>query len=51
MSYENRIVIRLVGESWEDINWDGIGQHTYVNQELSTFCRLLYPGMDTVAGR
>jgi hypothetical protein len=49
--YENRIVIRPVGESWEDINWDSVGHWTCVNQELGTFCCLLYPGMVTVASR
>jgi hypothetical protein len=49
-SYEDRIVIRPVGESWEDVNWDGEGHRTYVNLELGTLCHLLYPGMVIVAG-
>jgi hypothetical protein len=49
MSYENWIVIRLVGESWEDVNWDGVGHHTSVIQELGTFSCLLYPGV-VIAG-
>jgi hypothetical protein len=40
---------KAVGESWEDVNWDNIGRHTCVNQELGTFCHLLYPGM-VIAG-
>jgi hypothetical protein len=51
MSYENRIVIRPVGESWEDINWDSVGHLTCINQELGTLCHLLYLGMVTVAGQ
>jgi hypothetical protein len=50
-SYEDWIVIRLVGESWEDVNWDGKGYRTYVNQELGMFYRLLYSGLVTVACR
>jgi hypothetical protein len=49
-SYEDQILIRLLGESWEDVNWDSEGYRT-VNQELGMFCCLLYPGMVTVAGR
>jgi hypothetical protein len=30
-SYENWIVIRSVGESWEDVNWDGVEHRTCVN--------------------
>jgi hypothetical protein len=48
-SYEHRIVIRSVGESWEDINWNNVRHRTYVNQELGTFCHLLYLGMVTLA--
>jgi hypothetical protein len=45
-------VIHLVGERQrEDINWDGEGHHTYINAELGTFCRLLYPGMVSVGGQ
>jgi hypothetical protein len=45
-------VIHLVGErQWEDINWNGQGHRTYINTELWTFCRFLYPGMVTVDGR
>jgi hypothetical protein len=44
-------VIRPVGESWEDVNWDGTGHRTCVNQELGTFVRLLYPGMVHDAGK
>jgi hypothetical protein len=40
-----------VGESWEDIKWDGEGHRTCVNHELVTFCHLLYSGMVTVAGQ
>jgi hypothetical protein len=40
-----------VGESWEDVNWDGIRHRTCVNQELGTFCRLLYLGMVKIADR
>jgi hypothetical protein len=40
-----------MGESRDDVNWDGIGHRTCINQELGMFCRLLYPGMVTVAGR
>jgi hypothetical protein len=40
-----------VGESWEDINWDGIGHRTCVNQELGMFCHLLYASMVTAVGR
>jgi hypothetical protein len=40
-SYENWIVIKPVGESWEDVNWDGIRHQTYVNQELGMFYRPL----------
>jgi hypothetical protein len=36
-----------VDESWEDVNWDGVGHRTYINQEMGTFCRLLYLGMVT----
>jgi hypothetical protein len=50
-SYENQIVIRPVGESWEDINWDGVGHRTYINHELGTLCRLLYLGMVTTGDR
>jgi hypothetical protein len=50
-SYENQIVIRPVGESWEDVNWYDVGHRTYVNQELGTLCHLLYPGMVIVADR
>jgi hypothetical protein len=50
-SAEDRIVIRPVGQSWEDINWDGEGHRTYVNHELGTFYRLLYLGMVTVASK
>jgi hypothetical protein len=50
-SVEDRIVIRSVGESWEDINWDGEGHRTCVNHELGTFCHLLYLGMVTIAGQ
>jgi hypothetical protein len=32
----------------EDVNWDGVRHRTYVDQELGTFCRLLYPGVVTV---
>jgi hypothetical protein len=46
-SYEDRIVIRPVGESWED----GEGHQTCVNQELGTLYRLLYSGIVTVASR
>jgi hypothetical protein len=49
-SYENQIVIRLVGESWEDVNWDSVRHQTYVNQELGMFYRLLYPGMVITGG-
>jgi hypothetical protein len=51
MSYENLIVIRPMGESREDINWDDIGHWTCINQELGMFYRLLDPGMVTVADR
>jgi hypothetical protein len=45
-------VIHPVGDRlWEDINWDGEGHHTYINAELGTFCRLLYPDMVTVGGQ
>jgi hypothetical protein len=40
-----------MGESWEDVNWEGKGHRTYVSHELGTFCRLLYPGMVTVADK
>jgi hypothetical protein len=43
--------MRTVGESRDDVNWDDIGHRTCINQELGTFCRLLYPGMVTVVGR
>jgi hypothetical protein len=42
---------RPMGESWEDVNWDGVGHRTYVNEELGTFCCLLYPGMVTAGDR
>jgi hypothetical protein len=45
-SYENRIVIRPMGESWDDI-----GHQTCVNQELGMFCHLLCPGMVIIGGR
>jgi hypothetical protein len=35
---------------WEDINWNGQGQHSCVNTELGTFCQLLYPVMVLVHG-
>jgi hypothetical protein len=41
----------MMGESWEDVNCDGVGHQTCVNQELGTFYHLLYPGMVTVAGQ
>jgi hypothetical protein len=50
-SYKNQIVIRMVGESWEDVNWDDIGHRTYANQKLGLFCRLLYLGMVIIADR
>jgi hypothetical protein len=50
-SYENQTVIRPVGESSEDINWDGVGHRTYINQELGTFYHLLYLGMVTADDR
>jgi hypothetical protein len=50
-SIEDRIVIRPVGESWEDVNWDDEGHRTCVNHELGTFYHLLYPGMVTIAGK
>jgi hypothetical protein len=40
-----------VGESWDDVNWDGEGHQTCINQELGTFCHILYPCMVTVVGR
>jgi hypothetical protein len=49
-SYEDQIVIRLVGGSWEDFSWEGEGHQTCVNEELGTFCHLLYPGIVTIAG-
>jgi hypothetical protein len=42
---------RPMGESWEDVNWDGVGHRTYVNEELGTLCCLLYPGMVTAGNR
>jgi hypothetical protein len=51
MSCENRIVIRPVGESWEDVNWDGVGHHTYFNQEQGTLCCPLYATMVTASSR
>jgi hypothetical protein len=50
-NYEDRLVIRLVGQSWEDVNWDDEGHRTCVNQELGTFCHLLYTGVVIVAGQ
>jgi hypothetical protein len=50
-SYKNQIVLRPVGESWEDIDWDGDEHRTCANQELGMFCHLLYPRMVTVVGR
>jgi hypothetical protein len=47
----DRIVIRPVGESWEDVNWDDEGHQTYVNHELGMFYHLLYLSMVTVAGK
>jgi hypothetical protein len=49
MSYENWIIIRPVGESRGDVNWDGDEHRTCVNQELGTVCRLLYPDIVIVA--
>jgi hypothetical protein len=50
-SYENRIVIRPMGKSWKDVNWDRAGHRTCVNQELGMFCRLLYPCVVTIDDR
>jgi hypothetical protein len=45
-------MIHPVGDySWEDVNGDGEGHRTYINAELGTFCRLLYPGMVTVGSQ
>jgi hypothetical protein len=40
-----------MGESWEDVDWDGVRHRTCVNQELGTFYRLMYQSMVTIAGR
>jgi hypothetical protein len=50
-SYEDRIVIRPMGDCWEDVNWEGEGHRTCVIQELGTLCRLLYLGIFTIASK
>jgi hypothetical protein len=40
-----------MGESWEDVNSDGIVHRTCINQELGMFCHLLYPGVVTADGQ
>jgi hypothetical protein len=39
-----------MGESWEDVNWDGVEHRTCINQELGMFCHILYQGMVTAGG-
>jgi hypothetical protein len=37
-------MISQVGEhQWEDVNWNDEGHRNYINTELGTYCRLLYP--------
>jgi hypothetical protein len=46
------MMIRPVGKrQWEDVNWNDEGHHNYINTELGTYCRLLYPSMVTVDDR
>jgi hypothetical protein len=49
MTLDELSVIRPVGtRQWEDIGWDGQGNHSLVNTELGSICPFMYLGMVSV---